>query len=100
VGSGGNGVAEALRDGGGGLGIIGGAGVRRGHHDAGWTSSVDTYGVVEIRYVKSCLAWEQVMYICLLYCYEKRFHNLFVILTIHKFYYFNLAISPLHCNDL
>jgi hypothetical protein len=26
------------------------------------------------------------------------FHNPFVILTIHKFCYFNLAVSPLHCN--
>jgi hypothetical protein len=33
-----------------------------------------------------------------LYCYERRFHNLFVILAIHKFCYFNLAVSPLHCN--
>jgi hypothetical protein len=28
-----------------------------------------------------------------LYC-----HNQFLILVIHKFCYFNLAISPLHCN--
>jgi hypothetical protein len=33
-----------------------------------------------------------------LYCYEKRFHNPFVILAIHKFFYFNLVVSPLHCN--
>jgi hypothetical protein len=33
-----------------------------------------------------------------LYYYEKRFHNPFVILAIHKFCCFNLAISPLHCN--
>jgi hypothetical protein len=33
-----------------------------------------------------------------LYCYEKMFHNQFVILAIHKFCYFNLVISPLHCN--
>jgi hypothetical protein len=26
------------------------------------------------------------------------FHNSFVILAIHKFCYFNLAVSPLHCN--
>jgi hypothetical protein len=26
------------------------------------------------------------------------FHNLFVILVIHKFCYFNLVISPLYCN--
>jgi hypothetical protein len=26
------------------------------------------------------------------------FHNPFVILTIHKFCYFNLVVSPLHCN--
>jgi hypothetical protein len=26
------------------------------------------------------------------------FHNLFVILAIHKFCYFNLVVSPLHCN--
>jgi hypothetical protein len=26
------------------------------------------------------------------------FHNQFVILTIYKFCYFNLAVSPLHCN--
>jgi hypothetical protein len=34
-------------------------------------------------------------------CYifnEKRFHNTFVILAIHKFSYFNLSISPLYCN--
>jgi hypothetical protein len=29
---------------------------------------------------------------------RKRFHNLFVILTIHKFCYFNLVVSSLHCN--
>jgi hypothetical protein len=34
-----------------------------------------------------------------LYCYEKMFHNPFVILVIHKFYYFNLVVSPLHCNN-
>jgi hypothetical protein len=34
----------------------------------------------------------------MLYCYEKMFHNQFVILAIHKFCYFNLVISPLHCN--
>jgi hypothetical protein len=33
-----------------------------------------------------------------LYCYEKMFNNQFVILVIHKFCYFNLVISPLHCN--
>jgi hypothetical protein len=33
-----------------------------------------------------------------LYCYEKMFHNPFVILVIHKFCYFNLVISPLYCN--
>jgi hypothetical protein len=32
----------------------------------------------------------------MLYCYEKRFCNLLVILVIHKFCYFNLSISPLH----
>jgi uncharacterized membrane protein len=26
------------------------------------------------------------------------FHNPFVILAIHKFCYFNLAVSPLYCN--
>jgi hypothetical protein len=34
-------------------------------------------------------------------CYtvmRKMFHNPFVILAIHKFCYFNLAFSPLHCN--
>jgi hypothetical protein len=35
---------------------------------------------------------------CVLYCYEKMFHNQFVIVAIHKFCYFNLAVSPLHCN--
>jgi hypothetical protein len=35
---------------------------------------------------------------CGLYCYKKMFHNPFVILTIHKFYHFNLAVSLLHCN--
>jgi hypothetical protein len=30
------------------------------------------------------------MYICVLYCNEKMFRNPFVILTIHKFCYFNL----------
>jgi hypothetical protein len=30
--------------------------------------------------------------------YEKRFHNPFVILAIHKFCYFNLVVSPLHYN--
>jgi hypothetical protein len=33
-----------------------------------------------------------------LYRYDKRFHNQFVILAIHKFCYFNLSVSPLHCN--
>jgi hypothetical protein len=33
-----------------------------------------------------------------LYCYEKMFYNSFVILVIHKFCYFNLVVSPLHCN--
>jgi hypothetical protein len=33
-----------------------------------------------------------------LYCYEKMFHNQFVILAIHKFCYFNLVILPLHFN--
>jgi hypothetical protein len=33
-----------------------------------------------------------------LYCYEKIFHNQFVNLAIHKFCYFNLVVSPLHCN--
>jgi hypothetical protein len=28
----------------------------------------------------------------------KKYHNPFVIMAIHKFYYFNLVISPLHCN--
>jgi hypothetical protein len=28
----------------------------------------------------------------------ERFPNTFVILAIHKFYYFNLVDSPLHCN--
>jgi hypothetical protein len=32
------------------------------------------------------------------YRYEKMFHNQFVILVIHKLCYFNLSISPLHCN--
>jgi hypothetical protein len=36
------------------------------------------------------------MYKCVLYCYEKIFRNPFVILAMHKFCYFNLAISPLH----
>jgi hypothetical protein len=98
--SGGDGVVEAPHDGGRGSDAVGGAGVKRGHGDARWTPSVDTYGVVEFRYVKSYLAGEQVMYKCVLYCYEKSFHNPFVILTIHKFYYFNLAILPLHCNHL
>jgi hypothetical protein len=35
---------------------------------------------------------------CVLYCYKKKFHNPFVILVIHKCCYFNLDISPLHCN--
>jgi hypothetical protein len=30
--------------------------------------------------------------------YQKIFHNQFVILVIHKFCYFNLYVSPLHCN--
>jgi hypothetical protein len=30
-----------------------------------------------------------------LYCYEKRFYNSFVIISIHKFCYFNLVVSPL-----
>jgi hypothetical protein len=34
----------------------------------------------------------------MLYYYEKMFHNQFVILAIHKFYYFNLFVSPLHFN--
>jgi hypothetical protein len=34
----------------------------------------------------------------MLYCYEKMFHNQFVILAIHKFCCFNLVVSPLHCN--
>jgi hypothetical protein len=29
---------------------------------------------------------------------RKRFHNPFVIPTIHNFCYFNLVVSPLHCN--
>jgi hypothetical protein len=29
---------------------------------------------------------------------RKMFHNLFVILAIHKFCYFNLVVSLLHCN--
>jgi hypothetical protein len=33
-----------------------------------------------------------------LYRYEKRFHNQFVILAIHKFCCINLFVSPLHCN--
>jgi hypothetical protein len=33
-----------------------------------------------------------------LYCYKKMFHNPFVILAIHKFCYFNLAVSLLHYN--
>jgi hypothetical protein len=33
-----------------------------------------------------------------LYRYEKMFYNQFVILAIHKFCYFNLSVSPLHCN--
>jgi hypothetical protein len=33
-----------------------------------------------------------------LYCNVKRFCNLFMILFLHKFCYFNLTISPLHCN--
>jgi hypothetical protein len=35
---------------------------------------------------------------CVLYRYEKMFYNQFVILTIYKFCYFNLSVSPLHCN--
>jgi hypothetical protein len=35
---------------------------------------------------------------CVLYCYKKMFHNSFVILAIHKFCYFNLVVSLLHCN--
>jgi hypothetical protein len=35
---------------------------------------------------------------CILYCYEKIFHNQFMILTIHKFCYFNLVVSSLYCN--
>jgi hypothetical protein len=34
-------------------------------------------------------------------CYivmRKMFHNQFVILAIHKFCYFNLVVSPIHCN--
>jgi hypothetical protein len=34
----------------------------------------------------------------MLYYYEKMFHNQFVILAIHKFCYFNLVVSLLHCN--
>jgi hypothetical protein len=30
--------------------------------------------------------------------YKKMFHNTFVILAIHKFYYFNLVVSLLYCN--
>jgi hypothetical protein len=33
-----------------------------------------------------------------MYVIRKRFRNPFVILVIHKFYYFYVAISPLHCN--
>jgi hypothetical protein len=32
------------------------------------------------------------------YIVIKIFHNLFVILAIHKFYYFNLVLSLLNCN--
>jgi hypothetical protein len=32
------------------------------------------------------------------YCYEKMFHNPFVILAIYKFCYFNLVVSLLYCN--
>jgi hypothetical protein len=35
---------------------------------------------------------------CVLYCYKKMFHNSFVILVIHKFYYYNLVVPLLHCN--
>jgi hypothetical protein len=35
------------------------------------------------------------MYMCALYCYEKMFQNSFVILSIHKFCYFNL-ITYIH----
>jgi hypothetical protein len=38
------------------------------------------------------------MYKYVLYRYKKMFRNPFVILVIHKFYYFNLVISPLYCN--
>jgi hypothetical protein len=31
------------------------------------------------------------------YCYEKRFLNTFMILSIHKFCYFNLVVSPINC---
>jgi hypothetical protein len=34
----------------------------------------------------------------MLYCYEKMFHNQFVILPINKFCYFNIVVSPLHYN--
>ena len=34
----------------------------------------------------------------MLCCYEKMFRNPFMILDIHKICYFNLSISPLHCN--
>ena len=33
-----------------------------------------------------------------LYRYKKIFYNQFVIPVIHKFCYFNLSVSPLHCN--
>jgi hypothetical protein len=33
-----------------------------------------------------------------LYRYKKIFYNQFIILAIHKFCYFNLSVSPLHCN--
>jgi hypothetical protein len=33
-----------------------------------------------------------------LYRYEKMFYNQFVIVAIHIFCYFNLSVSPLHCN--
>jgi hypothetical protein len=33
-----------------------------------------------------------------LYCYEKKFHNPFVILAVHNFCYFNLVVSLLHSN--
>jgi hypothetical protein len=32
----------------------------------------------------------------MLYYYKKILHDPFMILAIHKFYYFNLVISPLH----